>query len=84
MASSFSGEVVFALASHPEAIAELLLAYSPKLTEEILDNATQEQIHLAYGQIMAVEHPFFSTVGTLKEMMASGSLTTSPGPKYTN
>lgn len=84
LSEAFSGEVVFALASHPDAIAELLLAYAPNLTEEILDTATQEQIHLAYGQIMAVEHPFFSTVGTLKEMMANGSLTASPAPKYTN
>lgn len=83
--SSFSGEVVFALASHPDAIAELLKAYAPaKITEEVLDEATQEQIHVAYGQIMAVEHPFFTTVGTLKEMMAMGALSTSLAPKYTN
>jgi len=83
--NSFSGEVLFALASHPDSIAELLKAYAPLvITEEVLDDATQEQIHIAYGQIMAVEHPFFTTVGALKEMMTAGNLSTSPAPRFTN
>lgn len=61
-----------ALLDFPEKLADLVFAYAPDLPkEEILENATEEQIAAAFSQIMAVAYPFLAQLGTVSTIVRS-------------
>ena len=62
-----------ALLEFPEKLAELVFSYDPSLPkEQILDEATEEQIALAFSAIMAVAFPFLAQLGQVTGLMRAG------------
>jgi hypothetical protein len=55
----------------PQKLADLMFLYAPSLpAEEILDEATDEQIGLAFSQIAEVGYPFFFHLWATKRALA--------------
>lgn len=55
------GGLTAALLVFPDKIAELIFAYAPDLPVETIQNeATDEQLEVAYGAIMAVAFPYLA------------------------
>lgn len=81
METVFSG-LSTALFQFPEKVAELIFAYDPALpSDEILEIATEEDLSVAFSQIMKVAFPFgpmLKAMGTVMQMASSASA------KYTN
>lgn len=62
-----------ALLDFPEKLAELVFSYDPSLPrEQILAEATEEQIALAFSAIMAVAFPFLAQLGQVTGLMRAG------------
>ena len=60
------------LQKFPEKIAELVFAYCPELPQQkILEEATEEQLAVAYAQIMAIAFPFMGQITEAVQMMKS-------------
>jgi hypothetical protein len=59
-----------ALLNFPEKLCDLLFAYVPDLPkEEILANATEEQIASAFSAIMGVAFPFLPQLGMVTDLL---------------
>lgn len=73
-ASLFSAGLAVALVQFPEKLTDLIFAYAPDLPrEEIMDNATEEQISIAFSKIVQVAFPFLAHLGTVKTAIISAS-----------
>lgn len=79
----FKGGLISALVQCPEKLTDLLFAYAPDLSkDEILDDktgATEEQIVLAFSEIMTVAFPFLAVLKMTTEILSS-ELSSSPKP----
>lgn len=72
----------------PEKMADLVFEYAPGLPkDEILENATEEELGIAFGDIMKVAFPFGRQLSLMKtvfqmgaNLSASGKSTSSPSP----
>jgi|SRR5579862_1576781 len=79
---SMAAGLTAALLHFPEKLADLVFAYSPDLPkDEILENATEEQIAAAFSAIMAVAFPFIPQLTTVQMLMRTAS---SPLGRSTN
>jgi len=68
MATKLSQELI----AYPQRLAELLIAFSPdNLKSEDLEEATDEQICLAFSQVAEVGYPFFFHLWATKRAMAT-------------
>lgn len=66
LASSIS----LTLARSPEKLAQLIFEYAPDLPKDkILENATDEQLNLAFSQIMQIAFPFFQTLAVMTTLL---------------
>jgi hypothetical protein len=66
LASSIS----LTMARSPEKLAELIFEYAPALPKDkILDTATDEQLNLAFSQIMQIAFPFFQTLAVMTTLL---------------
>ncbi len=80
---SMTAGLTAALLQFPEALADLVFAYSPELPKnEILSNATEEQIAAAFSAIMAVAFPFIPQLTTISHLMRTAN--SSPLGRSTN
>ena len=69
---AFLNGLAFLFLQFPEKLADLVFGYAPSLPrEEIEENATEEQLAKAFGQIVEVAFPF---VGELKAVTQTLSL----------
>jgi hypothetical protein len=72
---SMASGLTAALLRFPEKLAELVFAYAPGLDkDEILANATEEQIAAAFSAIMAVAFPFLPQLAMTTQMVRTASL----------
>jgi len=63
-----------ALLTFPEKLCELVFAYAPDLPkDEILAQATEEQIAVAFSAIMAVAFPFIPQLGMVTNLLRSAN-----------
>lgn len=61
-----------ALIQFPEKIAEMVFSYAPNLAaqrENILDEATEEQMAFAFGRIMRLAFPYLAHLGTVTQVL---------------
>ena len=66
-ASVFSAGLTVALTQFPEKLTELVFAYAPDLPrEQIMEEATEEQISVAFSKIVQVAFPFLAHLGMVK------------------
>lgn len=71
---SMTAGLTAALLQFPEKLADLVFAYSPDLPrDEILENATEEQIAVAFSAIMAVAFPFIPQLTTVQQLTKAAS-----------
>lgn len=71
MSSKLSQELI----AFPARLAELLLAFASAtegntITQEIIDDATDEQIQLAFAQVAEIGYPFFFHLWATKRALA--------------
>jgi hypothetical protein len=60
------------LIAFPEKVAELVFAYAPELPKEtIFEEATEEQLNLAFGKLMVVSYPFLASLQTTFQVTKS-------------
>lgn len=72
----------------PEKMADLVFAYGPELpANDILESATEEELGIAFAQIMKVAFPFSRQLSLMNSIFqvgaslsASGKSTNSPSP----
>jgi len=70
--SNFLGGLTMALIQMPDKLAEMVFEYAPDLPkEDILKIATDEQICLAFSEIMQVAYPFLAQLGTMRQVAKS-------------
>lgn len=70
-----SSGIIGALVQCPEKITDLLFAYAPNLpAQEILENATEDQVIFAFEGVMAMSFPFLGLLGTMRAVVGSSSL----------
>lgn len=80
MKDQLTGKILQAFQGIPDRLAELIFDYAPNLDKgKIQDEATDEQIHVAFAAVFQLAFPFFGTVGTMMEMGKA-----SPASPYTN
>ena len=73
--ASMTHGLTAALLEFPETLADLVFAYGTSLPkEEILGNATEEQMAAAFSAIMAVAFPFLPQLATMTQVLKSASL----------
>ena len=61
----------YVLLQFPTVVADLVFEYCPELPEEkILEDATEEQMAIAFGKIMQVAFPFQGELKTILQVMA--------------
>jgi hypothetical protein len=66
-AGVFSAGLTVALTQFPEKLTELVFAYAPDLPrEQIMEDATEEQISVAFSKIVQVAFPFLAHLGMVK------------------
>lgn len=77
---SFMSGLMVALMAFPERVLDLVLAYAPALPRDTIENnATEEQVVVAFSRIMAVAYPFFGLLGTMRTVAsAAGQATGRP------
>ena len=64
-----------AFVAFPERVLELIFDYAPDLPRpEIINNATEEEVFTAFGEIMAIANPLRRQVSILTQMMAASPL----------
>lgn len=67
---TFMKGLMVAFFSFPDKVLELLIAYSPELLEPqrdwLMDNATDEEVVVAFSRVLVVAYPYFSLLGTMK------------------
>lgn len=74
-APGFHVGLAAALLQFPEKLIELIFAYAPDLPkDEIMENATEEQIAHAFSRIVQVAYPFLAQLGTLTQAMKASSV----------
>jgi hypothetical protein len=81
--SSFGGDVKpenmhtalnAAMIAFPERLLDLVMAFAPDLPrEEIEENATDEQLAIAYGKLMAVGFPFLAPLMMTQRVLAAAA-----------
>jgi hypothetical protein len=68
-----------ALLNFPEKLCDLVFAYAPTLPkEEILANATEEQIASAFSAIMGVAFPFLPQLGMVTNLLRATTAASQP------
>lgn len=74
-----------AFIAFPEKMAELVFTYAAGILpeEEILANATEEELAVAFSQIMKVAFPFSRQLSLMSSVLQMGA-TLSASPKSTN
>jgi len=71
VSAAMSAKLSQELIAYPKKLAELLIAFSPAvLQQEILDEATDEQICLAFAQVAEVGYPFFFHLWATKRALS--------------
>lgn len=72
LADSLKSGLTGALLKFPEKILELLLLFAPNLDrQKVLEEATEEQVNLAFSKVMTVAYPFLAQLGTVTKVMAA-------------
>ena len=67
-----SHSLTAALVAFPEKVAELLFSYAGDLPKEkILDEATEEQLNVAFGQVMQLAYPFLASFQSTLQVVKS-------------
>jgi hypothetical protein len=68
----------------PEKIADLIFSYAPDLPrQEIEESATEEELALAFSQIMKVAFPFVRQLALVNTVLSTAQ-SLSPSAKFTN
>jgi hypothetical protein len=61
----------YILLQFPTVVADLVFEYAPDLPEDkVLEDATEEQMAIAFGKIMQVAFPFQGELRTIMQVMA--------------
>jgi hypothetical protein len=66
---SFMQGIMVAFFKFPEQVLELLIAFSPELEEQrewLYDNATDEEVVVAFSRVLAVAYPYFNLLGQMR------------------
>ena len=82
-ASSVANGLTYALIQFPEKIADLVFDYAGEVLpkDEILANATEEQLATAFSAIMQVAYPFLPQLAMVTQVMRANL---QPPAKFTN
>jgi hypothetical protein len=75
--------MTFALIQFPEKVADLVFLYAGEVLpkDEVLANATEEQIAAAFSAVMQVAYPFLPQLAMATQVMRANPLAS---PKFTN
>jgi hypothetical protein len=69
---SFGRAFAVSMIKFPEKLMELVMAYGPDLPRDTIESeATDEQIAVAYGRIVAVAFPFLASLATTRKVLTS-------------
>lgn len=75
---AFMKGLTVAFFSFPDKVLELLIAYSPEMLgsekEWLMENATDEEVVVAFSRVLVVAYPYFSLLGSMK--IAANSVAT--------
>lgn len=81
---NFVGGFAFAFLRFPEKLADLVFAYAPDLDRKLIeDEATEEELTLAFSSIMQVAFPFASALSMAMQVMKTAAIP-SPSARPTN
>jgi hypothetical protein len=73
--STMANGLTAALLTFPDKLCELVFAYAPDLPkDEILANATEEQIATAFSAIMGVAFPFIPQLGMVTNLLRATAI----------
>lgn len=71
-ADKTASAITAALVAFPDKVADLVFAWSPELpTEKILDEATEEQLAVAFSGLMVMAYPFLAQLAMTVQVTKS-------------
>jgi hypothetical protein len=82
--NAFTDGLAFVFLKFPQKVFDLVKSYAPDLEwEKIADEATEEQLSRAFGQIMVVAFPFLGELGATMQALQTAAKFSAPA-KRTN